>query len=98
MDINYNQFEEIKIHCLEQYNRYYDKFMLRIPNTSEYKALFHLSDDEIKDFIVFFDAIKWKTAYDEVYSDILKDYQIKRRKRKILNIQNVIEKQNIQRK
>ncbi len=98
MDINHNQFEEIKNLCLEQYNRYYDKFMLRIPNTSEYKALFHLSDDEIKDFIVFFDAIKWNTAYNEVYSEILKDYQIKRRKDKILNIQNVIEKQNIQRK
>ena len=54
--------------------------------------------NEIKDFIVFFDAIKWNTAYNEVYSEILKDYQIKRRKDKILNIQNVIEKQNIQRK
>ena len=98
MDITDNPFEEIKKQCLDQYNRCYDKFMLRIPNTSNYKALFHLSDYEIKEYITFFKNIKWKTAYDEVYSEILKNYQIKRRSEKILNIQNVIDKQNIQRK
>lgn len=90
MDITDNPFEEIKKHCLDQYNRMYDKFMLRIPKTSNYKALFHLSDDEIKEYIIFFENIKWKTAYDEVYSEILKDYQIKRRSEKINKLKNII--------
>lgn len=87
---DYNPYLSIKIDCLEKYNRMYDKFMLRIPNTSNYKALFHLSDDEIKEYITFFENIKWKTAYNEVYSEILKDYQIKRRSEKINKLKNII--------
>ena len=85
-----NPFDEIKYDCFEKYDRLYDKFMIRIPRTSEYNALFRITDEELREYISFFEEIKWKTAYDEAYIIILKDYQVKRRAEKIIKIKDGI--------
>lgn len=85
-----NPFEEIKKDCFEKYDRLYDKFMIRVPRTSEFKALFLLSDEHIMEYISFFEVIKWKSAYNEAYLTILKDYHIKRRAEKIIILKNEI--------
>lgn len=49
-----SNYSEIITNQLSLYKVYGDKYMIQIPNSSTYKALYYITDEQIIEYITFF--------------------------------------------